>query len=100
MRLSPFLLSDDSGAQVRINFPARPRAHFQDRQVQTPGLFLGPDARFSKIPGVFAVEVGYTGGKSPNPTYGRNKWFGGLVRIGETVHKTRLPTNAAPFPLC
>jgi peptide-methionine (S)-S-oxide reductase len=33
------------------------------------GCFWGPELRFSKLPGVIDAEVGYTGGRTLNPTY-------------------------------
>jgi peptide-methionine (S)-S-oxide reductase len=33
------------------------------------GCFWGPELKFSKLPGVLDAEVGYTGGRTTNPTY-------------------------------
>ncbi|MSS74593.1 peptide-methionine (S)-S-oxide reductase [Candidatus Pacearchaeota archaeon] len=33
------------------------------------GCFWGPDALFGKVPGVISTRVGYTGGKTADPSY-------------------------------
>lgn len=49
--------------------PANPADSAKATAVFAGGCFWCLEADFDKLPGVVATESGYTGGKTPNPTY-------------------------------
>jgi peptide-methionine (S)-S-oxide reductase len=67
------------GREQRLQVPAR---HFVNgNRLEPPfpaglqfalfglGCFWGPERKFWTTPGVYSTQVGYAGGRTPNPTY-------------------------------
>lgn len=48
---------------------AHPREPFSDQATFAAGCFWGVEAAFKNLPGVIETSVGYTGGKTENPSY-------------------------------